>query len=145
MCAGPSGTRRSTSIRTIVDRRLKAPPDGVAGFDVADPLVICKSASSQSDFGTGYPSLAQLKRFPLRSFIAGVTANAKDAAIARAIILLAHSLGMEVVAEGVETEQQDQFLSKLGHDIAQGPLIGAPLQDAAIAGYMEEQSAFAMI
>lgn len=108
-------------------------------------------AIALDDFGTGYASLAHLKRFPLRrlkidrSFIGGVTANANDAAIARAIVSLAHSLGMEVVAEGVETEQQYQFLSNLGCDIAQGYLISAPLQDADVTRYMEKQSEFTMI
>jgi EAL domain-containing protein (putative c-di-GMP-specific phosphodiesterase class I) len=103
------------------------------------------------DFGTGYASLSHLKRFPIgrlkidRSFTAGVTHRSDDAVIARTIISLAHSFGLEVVAEGVETEEQYQFLSNHGCDYAQGYLIQRPLMGTDIFEYMAAQGEFFII
>ena len=78
------------------------------------------------DFGTGYASLAHLKRFPFdsvkidRSFVTDITVNAGDAAIATAIIAMAHSLGLRVVAVGVETQEQFNCLRALSCDEMQG-------------------------
>ncbi|KAF1044144.1 putative bifunctional diguanylate cyclase/phosphodiesterase [Xylophilus sp.] len=85
------------------------------------------------DFGTGYSSLAYLKRFPLdvlkidRSFIADVPGSAEDTAISAAIIAMGHSLGVQVLAEGVETAAQLEFLRGKGCDAYQGYLRSRPV------------------
>ena len=88
---------------------------------------------SLDDFGTGYSSLAQLKRFPFdfvkidRSFVSGVDTNPEDEAIAAAIIAMAHSLGLKVVAEGVETRAQLKIMRMLKCDEMQGFLFSRAL------------------
>jgi diguanylate cyclase (GGDEF)-like protein/PAS domain S-box-containing protein len=90
------------------------------------------------DFGTGYSSLAYLKRFPAqtvkidRSFVSGLPDDRDDAAITQAVVAMAHSLALEVVAEGVETDAQLDFLRRLGCDGAQGYLIGRPMPAAQL-------------
>jgi diguanylate cyclase (GGDEF)-like protein/PAS domain S-box-containing protein len=88
---------------------------------------------SIDDFGTGYSSLAYVKRFPIdvlkidRSFIGDITTNPADAAITTAIIEMAHSLKVRVVAEGVETVEQYEFLRNRGCDEVQGYYFARPL------------------
>jgi diguanylate cyclase (GGDEF)-like protein/PAS domain S-box-containing protein len=88
---------------------------------------------SMDDFGTGYSSLAALKRFPIhtlkidKSFIKDVTTNANDAAISSSIIALAHTMNLTVVAEGIETREQLDFLTEKGCEIGQGYFFSKPI------------------
>ncbi len=99
---------------------------------------------SVDDFGTGYSSLAYLKQFPLdalkidRGFISEITQNQDDAAIALAIIDLAHNLGLKVVAEGVETEAQGRFLVRHGCDALQGFHFSRPIGPDAFARLLQQ-------
>ena len=95
------------------------------------------------DFGTGYSSLAYLKRFPIdtlkvdRSFIRDIPADSGDKNITRAIIALAHSLKLKVVAEGVETADQLKFLRAQRCDTVQGYLLYRPLPEAEVADVLK--------
>jgi diguanylate cyclase (GGDEF)-like protein len=101
------------------------------------------------DFGTGYSSLSYLKRFPVdyvkidQAFIRGLNEGTEDAAITRAIIAMAHSLELKVVAEGVENAQQLQFLREHECDEVQGYLISRPVDASAMGDVLRKCEAVA--
>lgn len=98
---------------------------------------------SLDDFGTGYSSLSYLQKYPFntlkldRSFLKKVPTDTKSSALSSAIIQLAHSLGFEVIAEGVETEEQYRFLEQEGCDIIQGFYIAKPMSIQDFESWME--------
>jgi diguanylate cyclase (GGDEF)-like protein/PAS domain S-box-containing protein len=98
---------------------------------------------SIDDFGTGYSSLQYLKQLPLdtlkidRAFVQGLPEDEEDVAITTAIISLAHSLGLKVVAEGVENEAQLHFLSQRGCELIQGYLFSKPVDADSFFSFMK--------
>lgn len=100
---------------------------------------------SIDDFGTGFSSLAYLKRFRIdelkidRSFVQGIEVDARDRAIVDASIALGHSLGMRVVAEGVESEAQREFLRRQGCDLLQGYALSTPLRSDAFRALLRRR------
>jgi diguanylate cyclase (GGDEF)-like protein len=102
---------------------------------------------SIDDFGTGYSSLGYLKRFPFdclkidRTLISDGTESSNEAAIAKAIVALGHEFGVEVVAEGVETELQRDFLRRIGCTALQGYLFSKPVTGALFEALLERTAA----
>jgi diguanylate cyclase (GGDEF)-like protein len=117
---------------------------------IADTLVSLRQVRalgvslSIDDFGTGYSSLAYLKRLPLntlkidRSFIQDIPIATQDMEIVQAIIVMAHTLHLEVVTEGVETFEQYQFLERHGCDFVQGYLLSRPVPLAELRPVLNE-------
>ncbi len=99
---------------------------------------------SIDDFGTGYSSLSYLKRFPVqkikidRSFIKDIETDEDDSAIAMAIVQLGHTLGMTVVAEGVESETQLKLLQQMKCDIIQGFYFSEPIDFDKVENWIDE-------
>jgi diguanylate cyclase (GGDEF)-like protein/PAS domain S-box-containing protein len=108
--------------------------DVMAIVEKMHALRCCGISFALDDFGTGYSSLSYLKKMPLqelkidRSFVRDVLTDANDATIARAVIALGHELGIEVVAEGIETEEQRDFLLDTGCRFFQGYLFSEPVR-----------------
>ncbi|MBB6583190.1 EAL domain-containing protein, partial [Ralstonia solanacearum] len=105
------------------------------------------------DFGTGYSSLLYLKRLPAselkidRGFVRDLAHDTEDAAIVSAVVALGQTLNLRIVAEGVETEAQQAFLTRLGCHALQGNLLGRPMTAQALAeavGQLEAHGAWPM-
>jgi diguanylate cyclase (GGDEF)-like protein/PAS domain S-box-containing protein len=106
----------------------------------------CGMSLSLDDFGTGYSALGYLNRFRIdvikidRSFVSGAGSDQTGRSLCRAIVSMAHELGMRVVAEGVETEAQRDWLREAGCDFAQGYLFARPMPVEAFEAWMEQRS-----
>jgi EAL domain-containing protein (putative c-di-GMP-specific phosphodiesterase class I) len=98
------------------------------------------------DFGTGYSSLSYLERFPVdslkvdRSFVEGLGHDPGTTVLVRAMIDLAHTLGLRVIAEGVETDEQLRRVKELGCDLAQGNYLSGPLPVEAAGALLETRA-----
>lgn len=117
---------------------------------VADALLAFRDAGVQvgiDDFGTGYSAMSYLKKFDVdylkidRSFIRDITTDPSDLAIAEAVIVMAHKLGMRVVAEGVETAEQRALLQAAGCDFAQGYFYARPMPWPDFLAYVQGTAA----
>jgi predicted signal transduction protein with EAL and GGDEF domain len=159
--AADRGERLGEPARALQLRRAPAPPHpghrhrpALIELEVTESVIIegagdARGALDQiaalgvsiaiDDFGTGYSGLAYLKRLPIdtvkidQSFVRDLTVDPDDAAIVTAIVVMAKSLGVDVIAEGVETEEQLEHLIALGCLRAQGYLLAKPMNAAAVA------------
>lgn len=144
------------TIRNAIDRH--ALPTQLIEFELTETVVMSNIDAARTylrelkalgvklsldDFGTGYSSLAYLKRFPFdfvkidRAFISGITHNPEDAAIANAVIEMAHNLKLRVVAEGVETEAQLNYLRRQRCDEIQGHHFSKPVPAAEFEAMLQ--------
>jgi EAL domain-containing protein (putative c-di-GMP-specific phosphodiesterase class I) len=115
----------------ITESVLLQEGDRTAGM--LDSLAAMGVGLALDDFGTGYSSLSCLKRYPIRrlkldpSSVRDISTSEGDAALARAVIAMAHGLGVSVIAEGIETTDQLSMLGSYGCDEGQGYLLGRPV------------------
>ena len=136
-CLAESGLEPAALELEITERLLMSDSDTV--LPMLSALSEMGVRISVDDFGTGYSSLSYLKRFPLhnlkidRSFVAGLPDHRDSIAITQAVVAMAHSLGMNVTAEGVETAEQAAFLRSIDCDKQQGYLYSRPVGASAYA------------
>jgi EAL domain-containing protein (putative c-di-GMP-specific phosphodiesterase class I) len=136
-CLADSGLEPAALELEITERLLMHDSDTV--LPMLNALSEMGVRISVDDFGTGYSSLSYLKRFPLhnlkidRSFVAGLPDHRDSIAITQAVVAMAHSLGMNVTAEGVETAEQAAFLRAIDCDKQQGYLYSRPVGAIAYA------------
>ena len=119
--------------------------DPRAAIATMDQLHACGVRLAMDDFGTGYSSLSQLKRFPIyklkidQSFVRDLGKDANDRAIVSAIVRMAQALGLHTTAEGVETQEQMDFLHEQGCSDVQGYLCGRPMPAEQMQALLERQ------
>ncbi|MFL9896839.1 EAL domain-containing protein [Paraburkholderia fungorum] len=136
-CLAQSGLEPEALELEITERLLMSESDAV--LPMLSALNAMGVRISVDDFGTGYSSLSYLKRFPLhnlkidRSFVAGLPDHRDSIAITQAVVAMAHSLGMNVTAEGVETAEQAAFLRGIACDKQQGYFYSRPVGASAYA------------
>lgn len=117
-----------------------------AGLSLLNEMTASGIRLSIDDFGTGYSSLAYLQKLPAnvvkidRSFINDMKEGNRERVLVQSMITLSHSLGYEVVAEGVETQEAAELLSAMGCDEIQGYWISRPLGSDALLGWLSERS-----
>ena len=108
-------------------------------------LALISVETAIDDFGTGYSSLSYVQQLPItklkidRMFVDGVPHNRKNAALVRAVVGMAHGLGLTVVAEGVETLAQRDFLTDVGCDLLQGYLFSQPVPPKSLVHLIGDQ------
>ena len=116
--------------------------------EISEKLEVFRKGGVQialDDFGTGYSSLAYLRRFDIdylkidKAFVQNLTADSDDMALCEAIIVMAHKLGLSVVAEGIETEEQCELLAGVGCDYGQGYYFARPMVADQFAEYCQQQ------
>lgn len=121
-----------------------------ASKTVTDKLLAFRDAGIQvslDDFGTGYSSLSYIKKFHVdiikidQSFVRNLQLNSDDMAVCEAIIVMAHKLGIQVIAEGVETEEQRALLTAAGCDFGQGYLFSRPLTKEEFSQLLSKKEA----
>lgn len=134
---------RSSQLKIEVTERVLLDDGGGAIGTALGKLHDAGVLIALDDFGTGYASLTHLTKFPVtwvkidRSFIANPDENRSSAAIVRAVIALAHNIGIKIVAEGVETDAQLTFLSKAGCDLGQGFLLAKPMSGSRVPYFLK--------
>lgn len=118
------------------------------GPDVSRKLLMFRDADVQvalDDFGTGYSSLAYLRRFDIdylkidKAFVSNLTADSDDMALCEAIIVMAHKLGIKVIAEGIETTEQCDLLTRVGCDYGQGYLFARPMAAESFTDFYQQR------
>lgn len=127
--------------RAFLSRDVPAVIEALSRLQAAGVLV------AFDDFGTGHASLTHLKRISVdrlkidRSFVQALESDRRDAAIVRAVTMLGHELGLDVVAEGVETDAQLAYLRGIGVDFGQGYLFCRPIAASAVPGFLARHAA----
>ncbi|HXI12484.1 MAG TPA: EAL domain-containing protein [Thermoanaerobaculia bacterium] len=132
---------RSLKLEITESSVMANPPHVLAILSLLQSLGV---RLSLDDFGTGYSSLMHLRQLPVdeikidKSFVMGMESNESDAAIVRATIDLAHNLGRQVVAEGVDSKRTCETLTAMGCDLAQGYFLSPPLPAATFERWLDE-------